>query len=256
MNEHSRQTKIYGIHPVEELIAARPDSIERIYFESGRKTPALFSLLKTCRKKRIQVQHIPGHKLGQIAAGAKHQGVLAIASPKSLLTIDALRERLATLDHAPLLLVPASVEDPHNLGAIIRTAAAFAVDAILLERRNTVALSEAVAKASAGALEHMPMVKPRNLEAIIGQFASEGFMIAGARGEAPTPSHQLDYTGPTLLIVGGEHRAIPPYLRKLCTADIAIPMTGAVQSLNVSTAAAILLYEISRQRAFARCTPM
>ncbi len=242
---------MYGIHPVEELLAMRPESIERVFLASDRKSPPLFAILKACRKKKIQAQHVPPAKLQQMAGSGKHQGVVAITSPKEFIAIDDLRSRLALLDHAPLLLLPASIEDPHNLGAIIRSAAAFAVDAILLERRNTVLLSDTVSKASAGTLEHCTIARPRNLESIVADFAGQEYLIAGASGENGHSPQQCNYTGPTLLIVGGEHRGIPPYLSKLCTARLSIPMTAHVQSLNVSAATAILLYEISRQRQFA-----
>ena len=147
-------------------------------------------------------------------------------------------------------MIAASVEDPSNLGAIIRSCVAFNVDALLLERKNTAPLNASAAKSSAGMIEHLCISRPKNLEGLVAEFASGGYAIAGAIANDGAAPETVDMTGPFVLILGGEHRGIPPYLARLCNRKIAIPISGKAQSLNVSAAGAVLMYECSRQRKF------
>jgi 23S rRNA (guanosine2251-2'-O)-methyltransferase len=140
------------------------------------------------------------------------------------------------------------VEDPGNLGSIIRSSVAFGADALLLERKNTAPLNASVAKSSAGMIEHLCIGRPKNLEALVQDFRSKNFAVIGAEMKKGKKPEETDFTGPLILILGGEHRGIPPYLNKLCTGFVSIPMTEKTQSLNVSATASILLYEIARQR--------
>jgi 23S rRNA (guanosine2251-2'-O)-methyltransferase len=241
---------IYGIHPVAELLAARLRQIDRLYFDKERSSGPLFELVKLARKERLPYQMVPTRKLDQICGSIKHQGAVALCSAKEFTEPDALLERLSKKPTAPLLVVPASVEDPRNLGALIRTCVAFGVDGILLERKNTALVGATVAKAAAGMLEHISLVKPKNLEGLIGTLASRGFSIVGAQQGAGKKPQDVDFTQPTIIIMGGENRGIPPYLAKQCTETTGIPIAPSSQSLNVSAAAAILLYECVRQRGF------
>lgn len=240
---------VYGIHAVEELLKSRISSIDHIYFDKDRKSMPLFNLIKLCRKERLSYNLIPEMKLQQIAGSPKHQGVAAVCSIKPYCGIDELKQRISSKKN-PLLVIAASVEDPGNLGAIIRSCVSFGVDGLILERKNTAPLNAAVAKSSAGMIEHLCISRPKNLEAIIGNFASEGFTIAGAEVEKGGLPGEIDLTGPLILIAGGEHKGIPPYLAKQCTKFITIPLSDSAQSLNVSAATAVLLYECARQRNF------
>jgi 23S rRNA (guanosine2251-2'-O)-methyltransferase len=241
---------IYGIHPVEELIATRLRQIERLYFDKERSSGPLFEIVKSARKERLPYQMVPTRKLDQICGSTKHQGVVAQCAMKEYTEPDVLLERLAQKPTPPLLVVPASVEDPRNLGALLRTCVAFGVDAVLLERKNTAPLGPAAAKASAGMIDHISLVKPKNLEGLIGTLASRGFAIVGARTGAGKKPQDIDFSRPSVLVMGGENRGIPPYLAKQCTETAGIPIAPPAQSLNVSAAAAILLYECARQRSF------
>ncbi len=248
MQERIQDNIIFGLHPVEELIENRPHQIDRLYFDSAQAKGKVFSLLKSGRKKKIPCQCVPLQKLNQIAGSAKHQGAVALCPVKSYESIEQLRKKLDSKKGTPLLLIPASLEDPRNLGAIIRTSVAFEVSALLLERKQTTPLSSTVAKASVGMLEHMPVVKPSNLEKELISFKEQGFSLIGAsHGNYKTPQ-EVDFTKPTILVLGGEHRGIPPYIDKLCDEFVTIPIAEPVPSLNVSVATAILLYECSKQR--------
>lgn len=241
---------IYGIHAVEELLSRRINQIERIFFDAERTKGNIFALLKQCKKNKLPYQCVPGKRLDQIAGTIKHQGVVALCTVKPFEDMDSILHRIEGAASPPLLLVPASLEDPRNLGALIRTCVAFGVNAILLERKNTTPLGATVAKSSAGMLEHMPVVRPPNLEKVIKELAIKGFSVIGAVAEADKKPHQVDLSGPTVIITGGEHRGIPSYLKKLCTDFAGIPIVKKVQSLNVSVAASIMLYECIKQRGF------
>jgi 23S rRNA (guanosine2251-2'-O)-methyltransferase len=241
------QATVYGIHAIEELLTTGLETIDHIYFDERRMNPQLFNLMKICRKKRLAYQLVPPMKLDTIAGTDKHQGIVALRSIRPYCSPEELEKRIAG-KKAPLLLIAASVEDPQNLGALIRSCVAFGVDALFLERRNTAPLSPAVAKASAGMVEHCTIVRPRNLEGIIRDYGRSGFTVVGTDAVNGRPPACCDLTGPTIIILGGEHRGIPPYLEKLCTRFVSIPIDRRVPSLNVSTAGAVMLYECARQR--------
>jgi len=242
---------IYGIHPVEELLAVRRQDVEHVYFDKDKKSQPLFSLLRICRRDRMSYNLVPEAKLNALAGTPKHQGVVAFCSVRPYNTAEDL-DRIAASKPAPLFVVAASIEDPGNLGAIIRSCVCFGADALLLERKNTVPLNATVARSSAGMFEHLCIVKPRNLEGLIGELAeNRGFSAVGADMGGGVSPDAFDFTKPTVLITGGEHRGIPPYLRKLCGQVISIPMAPNGQSLNASVAAAVLMYECARQRGFA-----
>lgn len=244
------ETIVYGLHAVGELIQQRSTEIDRVYFDAEQTKGKLFNLLKLARKKRIPYQCIPNAKLNQIAQTIKHQGIVASCPVKPYDTIETLEQHLKENLDSALIIVPASLEDPRNLGALIRTSVAFGVTALLLERKQTAPLSKAVAKTSVGMLEYMTIIKPKNLAKEITVLKEQGFQVIGALGGDNKKPQNISFTQPTILIVGGEHRGIPPYLRKLCDDFIAIPTNTLVPSLNVSVATSIILYECARQRKF------
>jgi 23S rRNA (guanosine2251-2'-O)-methyltransferase len=248
MYDSNNENVIYGIHAVEELVKNRAEEIDRVYFESGKQSSSLFEVLKICRKLRLSYQITPACRLDSIAYTTKHQGVVAVCSIKACATVEFLLDKLKKAGSPPVLFIPASIEDPRNLGSIMRSCVAFGVDALLLERKNTAMLGSTVAKASAGMMEHLTIVKPKNLEGLIGDFKQQGFSVIGASQSSAKPPDKIDFTAPVIIITGGENRDIPPYLSKLCTDFAGIPMRPEAQSLNVTVAGSILLYECNRQR--------
>ncbi|MDR2578553.1 MAG: 23S rRNA (guanosine(2251)-2'-O)-methyltransferase RlmB [Chitinispirillales bacterium] len=243
-----QDTPIYGLNPVEELLASRMRDVEHVYFDKDKKSGALFNLLRICRRERIPCNLVPEVKLNALAGTARHQGVVAFCSIKPYNTVEDL-EKITQSVAAPLFVVAASIEDPGNLGAIIRSCVCLGADALLLERKNTVPLNATVARCSTGMIEHLCIVKPRNLEGLIAEHVdSKGFLTVGAVMEGGAAPDRHDFTKPTILVTGGEHRGIPPYLQKLCGHNVSIPMTPRGQSLNASVSAAILMYECMRQR--------
>jgi 23S rRNA (guanosine2251-2'-O)-methyltransferase len=240
-------TLIYGIHAVEELLGEHLESIDHIYFDKTKINAQLFSLMKICRKERLAYNLVPPLKLAQLAGTDRHQGVVAVRSIQPYCTPDELKKKIEGKP-APLFVLAASLEDPGNLGALVRSCVAFGVDALFLERKNTAPLSATVAKSSAGMVEHCTILRPKNLEGIVREYGASGYAIVGTHATKGKLPSQIDCTGPTIVVLGGEHRGIPPYLEKLCTEFASIPMDERAQSLNVSAAGAIMLYECVRQR--------
>ncbi len=241
------ETVIYGIHAVEELLRERLEAIDHVYFDSGKRSVPIFNLMKTCRKERLAYNLVPTTRLNQVAGSDSHQGVVAVCSVQPYCTPEELAKKIAGID-APLFVLAASIEDPGNLGALIRSCVAFGVDALFLERKHTSPLSPAASKSSSGMVEHLTILRPKNLEGIIRDYAARGFAVIGAHAGKGAPPDTLNFAGPTILILGGEHRGIPPYLEKLCTSFASIPIDPKAESLNVSAAGAVLLYEAGRQR--------
>lgn len=241
---------IYGIHAVEEVLDNREKEIDKVFFDSAQKKGKLFDLLKRCRKQRIPYNCIPSSKLSHISGTTKHQGVAVVCAVKEYEEIDVFLEELEESIDNKLILLPAGIEDSRNLGALIRSAVAFGVTGILLEKKRTSPLNGVVAKTSAGMIEHARLFKPSNLEAVVKKIRSLGFTVIGADGSGSKNPCEVDFSEPTLLIMGGEGSGIPPYLQKLCDDLTRIPMVEQAESLNVSAAASILLYEWGRQKGF------
>ncbi|MBD3345357.1 MAG: 23S rRNA (guanosine(2251)-2'-O)-methyltransferase RlmB [Chitinivibrionales bacterium] len=248
METNNKLRVIYGIHPVEELLEKRPESIDHVYFDSQKSSSTLFSLMKQCKKMKISYSKAPEQKLQYLSKSKNHQGIVAQCSVKPYLSTDQLYQLLEKKSTPPILFLPASIEDPRNLGSLVRTCVGLGVDAMILERKNTAPLSDTVAKTSAGMLEHLPVAKPRNCEGLIQDLVHKGFSVVGADMHAEKVPSNVDFTKPVVIITGGESKGIPPYLLKLCTEMVRIPMTQQAQSFNVSVAGALLLYECIRQR--------
>ncbi|MDD5674811.1 MAG: 23S rRNA (guanosine(2251)-2'-O)-methyltransferase RlmB, partial [Chitinivibrionales bacterium] len=244
----SSLTAVFGIHAVETCILERPNQIAKLYFTQEITSGPLFNCMKECRRLRLSYQVVPPAKLDTVARTDKHQGVVALCMAKAYSEAEALMPVLDKRDPLPVLVIPASIEDPRNLGSIIRTCAGFGVDGILLERNGSVTLTGSVAKTAAGMLEYMPVYKPRNLENIVDTCLQKGFGVVGASERATLRLHEVDFCKPVVIVLGGEDRGIPPYLRRKCTQLVGIPLAPPTPSLNVSVAAAIFLYECSRQR--------
>lgn len=245
--DNKEQLMIFGVHAVEELVKQNAGNIDKIYFTDKEKRGGLFELLKTVKKLKLNYANIPENKLSKMCDFRRHQGVVAF---KTIRPYDEESKLWSLIEENrdQLFLLPSGLEDPGNFGAIIRSAAAFNVSAIILERKGTVALNGTVAKTSAGMVEQMTLIKSKNLLELIDQLKEKGFRFIGADGYSETPLEKADFSGPTVVITGGEHRGIPPYLRKVCDQLVSIPMKEGVESLNVSVAAGVMLYEAMRQR--------
>jgi len=251
MSHQDSTDLLYGLHPVLEALRSEDRGLHRIYLEQGRRGRGVEEILDLARAKHVPVAFETRQELDRRAGTARHQGAIGVAAAKAYLSLDDMLDSVARLE-APLLLVLDGIEDPHNLGAILRTAEAAGVHGVLLPTRRAVGLTGTVAKVSAGAIEHLPVARVVNLAQTIERLKEARFWIYGLDAKGARGYAEVDYRGPVALVVGGEGRGIRPLVAGRCDGTVRIPMQGKVESLNVSVATAVVLYEILRQRAGTR----
>jgi 23S rRNA (guanosine2251-2'-O)-methyltransferase len=243
-----RSDRLYGIHPVLEALRSAERHIDGIYLQQGRQGREIDEIVRLAKTKGISVDFRPREALDRLTGSAHHQGVVGIVAGKVYASLDDLIARVAEKEHALLLLLD-GIEDPHNLGAILRTAEAAAVDGVIIPERRAVGLTATVAKASAGAIEHLPLARVVNLSHTIERLKNENFWIYALDVKGDKNFLHVDYRGAVALVIGSEGRGVRPLVAQHCDGRINIPMMGRVSSLNASVAAGILLYEVLRQRA-------
>lgn len=230
-----------GVNPVREALRAhRP--LDKVLIAKGAAGPRIQELVELCRSQSIPVRFEPRESLDRAANGASHQGVIAFGSVRSYVALDQV------LAEAKLLVVLDGVEDPHNLGAIVRTAHAAGADAVLIPERRAAPLTETVAKAAAGALEYLPVARITNVTQALEHLKHQGFWIYGLDERGSAQYDRIEYNTPTALVLGGEGKGLHQSVEKHCDVLVRIPMAGAVSSLNVSVAAGVVLFEWRRRR--------
>jgi 23S rRNA (guanosine2251-2'-O)-methyltransferase len=241
--------KIIGINPVlEALKAGRP--IHRLLVADQRKPDrGVQAILRLAREAGIEVRFSHRDALDRESPGSLHQGVIAYAAAKRYATLDDILRIPEIRREVPLFLVLDGVEDPRNLGAVLRTADAAGVHGVVIPERRAAGLTETVAKAAAGAMEHVPVVKVANIANCLETFKKAGVWVAGAEAGGETVFWEADLSLPTALVMGGEDRGVRRLVRERCDYLLSLPLRGAISSLNVSVATGILLYEALRQRA-------
>ncbi len=245
---------LYGLLPVLEALRAGSRRIERITLAEGAHESRLHELLELARAAGVVVRRAPRAELQRMAAGANHQGVVAnvaaVAYRDAGELLDQLAARVGTLT-PPLAIVLDGVEDPRNLGAIIRTAECAGVDGLFIPERRAAGLTETAAKAAAGALEYLPVARAANVARLVEEFKERGIWTIGTDAEANIEYTDWDWTQPCALLFGGEGAGLRRLVRERCDALVRIPLRGHISSLNVSVAAGIVLYEALRQRTLA-----
>jgi len=258
MSHQDSTDLLYGLHPVLEALRAQDRELHRVYLEQGRRGRVVEEILQLARARHVPVAFEPREALDRRAGTARHQGAIGVAAAKPYVSLDDLLESAGKLD-APLLLILDGIEDPHNLGAILRTAEAVGSQGVIVPTRRAVGLTGTVAKVSAGAIEHLPVARVVNLSQAIERLKEARFWIYGLDANGSRSYAEVDYRGPVALVVGGEGRGMRPLVAGRCDGTVRIPMRGKVESLNVSVATAVVLYEILRQRtgtnAFTRAAP-
>lgn len=234
---------LLGINPVREALrAGRP--LDRVLVAKGAGGQRLQEIIDLCRQAGITVRFEPRPALDRVANDAAHQGIVAFAAAAPVKRMDS-----TDLGSAELLVILDGVEDPHNLGAIVRTANAAGVGAVLVPERRAAGLTETVAKASAGAIEHTPVIKIVNVTRTLEDLKKRGFWIYGLDERGGEVYSEIDYSSPAVLVFGGEGRGLHELVKKHCDFLVRIPMAGAIASLNVSVAAGIVLFEYRRRTA-------
>jgi 23S rRNA (guanosine2251-2'-O)-methyltransferase len=237
---------IFGIHAVEEALAARGRKFEYIAVASGRGDARLEKIHQLCRASGIPVRSVPRDHLTRMAKTANHQGVVAVTAEKQYGDLDDLLRNQRGARR--FLLVLDGVEDPHNLGAIIRTAEGAGADGIVIPERRAVGVTATVVKASAGASEYLPIAKVTNINRAIEELKAQNIWTVGLDERGTQHYDQLDYKMDCALVMGAEGHGLHEQVRKKCDFLVSIPMLGKVPSLNVSVAAAVVMYEVARQR--------
>ena len=250
----SRSQYVTGLRAVEQLLAGDSGDVRRLYAEYQSANPRVEALIQGARQAGIEVQAANRARLAQMSGEARHQGVVAEVRRSTLFDEAQLRtaveERLQTGD-SPLYLVLDGIEDPHNLGACLRTAEAAAVDAVIVPRHRAARLGPTVSKVAAGAAERLPFVSVNHLGKTLRWMADYGIRIVGTSDRAESSLYQSDLRGAVALVMGREHSGLSKGVAERCTELVSLPMQGAVSSLNVSVATGICLYEIGRQRSAA-----
>ncbi|HJR05732.1 MAG TPA: 23S rRNA (guanosine(2251)-2'-O)-methyltransferase RlmB [Pyrinomonadaceae bacterium] len=250
------ESHLYGVLPVLEALRAGNRRVERITIAEGVHEARLHELFELAREFRVTVRRAPRAELQRIApAGANHQGVVAHVAAAAYADADELTDALAArigTSEQPLAVVIDGVEDPRNLGAIIRTAECAGVHGLFVPERRAAGLTETVAKAAAGALEYLPVARATNIARLVEEFKERGIWTIGTDAEANIAYTDWDWTQPCALLLGGEGAGLRRLVRERCDALVKIPLRGRIPSLNVSVAAAIVLYEALRQRTIAR----
>jgi 23S rRNA (guanosine2251-2'-O)-methyltransferase len=249
---HGAWTKIYGVSPVLEALRAGERPVEQVIVAEGVQHFRLRELLSKARERGIPVRRAPRAEL-QRAAGAEanHQGVMATIAAARYADKDELLESLARrigTDEQPLAVVLDGVEDPRNLGAILRTVECAGAHGVFIPERRAVGLTETVAKAAAGALERVRVARAQNLVRLLEELKERNIWTVGTSADAKLDYTEWDWTVPCALVFGGEGAGLHRLVRERCDALVRIPVRGHITSLNVSVAAGVLLYEALRQR--------
>ena len=229
-----------GIHPVVEALRAKR-ALERLLVAQGAGGPRLQEIIDLARRAAIPVRFEPRAALDRLAGTSAHQGVVAMGAAQKYTDLDAVGtcEMLVVLD---------GVEDPHNLGAIIRTAHAAGAGAVVIPERRAAGVTDVVAKAAAGAIEHLPVVRVTNINRALEELKQRGFWIYGLDERGAETYDQVEYASPAAVVLGGEGKGLHEQVRKHCDALVRIPVAGPISSLNVSVAAGVMLFEWRRRR--------
>ncbi|MGH9325517.1 MAG: 23S rRNA (guanosine(2251)-2'-O)-methyltransferase RlmB [Terriglobia bacterium] len=233
---------LYGVNTVREAIGLR--TIEYVLVAQGHRTGRVEEIMRACRERGVPVHLVPHEALDRVAAGAHHQNVAAVCGRKRY---DDLESMMAA-SPPPLLVVLDSVEDPANLGAVVRTAVAAGSTGVVIPERRTAGLSASVARAASGALEHLKVARVTNLTRALLELKKERIWVYGFEAGAEKSYLDLDFSLPCALVLGGEERGLHRLVRETCDQLGRIPLHGPIESLNVSAAAAVVLYEAARQR--------
>ncbi len=240
---------VYGLHPVLAALSQPEHNLTGLWLDGSRRDERIKKLITTAEQAGVALHKVTRHELDALAPGARHQGVVArCKSPPSYTEAD-LPPLLAALDEPAFLLVLDGVQDPHNLGACLRSAEAAGVHGVIVPRDRAVALTSTVRKVASGAAEVLPVFQVTNLARTLRSIKEQGVWLIGAAGDAETDLYQANLRGPLAVVMGGEGGGLRRLTRELCDHLVHIPMAGTVESLNVSVATGICLFEAVRQRA-------
>ena len=241
------QDLIAGRNAVSEALKSGR-TIDSLYVQRGEKSGTLLSLIARAKERGIPIKEADSRKLEHLTGGAVHQGVVAVAAVKEFSDLEDVFALAAERNEPPFLVICDELEDPHNLGAVIRTAECAGAHGVVIPKRRSVGLTYAVGKASAGAVEYLPVVRVQNLAALLDELKRRGVWIYAADMDGG-PWCETDFSGPVALVIGSEGRGVGRLIKEKSDFVVSLPIKGHVNSLNASVAAGVLCYEVCRQRA-------
>ena len=246
MSEQMNSEMIYGRNGVLEALKAGTP-INRILY-SGDPKGSMSAIMAKAKEAQVLVSEVSKNKLTEITGTQNHQGVAAYIAPKAYASVEDILQRATDKKEAPFVIVLDEIQDPHNLGAIIRSADAVGAHGVIIPKRRSVQLTGTVSKASAGAVEHVPVARVTNIPATLKELKGAGLWVYGTDLEGETPFYGTDLKGPVALVIGSEGFGMGRLTKEQCDFILSIPMVGQVSSLNASVAAGVVMYEIFRQR--------
>ena len=241
-----KEQYIVGRNPVLEVLKSEKE-IEKILVIKGELKGSINKIIGIAKDRNIIIQQVNKNKLDQISQGNAHQGVAALSSPYNYSSIDEILGKAKKLNQPPFVIILDSIEDPHNLGAIIRTAECGGVHGIIIPKRRSAHVTQTVYKSSAGAVEHMSIAKVNNISDTIDELKEKGLWIYGAHVDGEDYYFNTELNGSIALVIGSEGKGISRLVKEKCDFLLKIPMFGRISSLNASNAASILIYEVVRQ---------
>ncbi len=249
MVEVSNMRAIYGMNPVRELLRAGGGDLSELWLAEGSERSRAFAdLARLARERGAKIREAPRQKLDRLAGTDRHQGVVAVVADYRYRELAELLEVAKVAREPPLLVVLDGIEDPQNLGAIIRSAHALGAHGVVIPKDRAASVTPAVAKASAGAVEHCPVARVTNLAQTLERLKEAGVWTVATDAGGAEDLFQVDLSMPTALVMGSEESGVRSLVRRTCDRIVRIPMKGNVGSLNASASAAIALYEAARQR--------
>jgi 23S rRNA (guanosine2251-2'-O)-methyltransferase len=241
---------VYGMNPVRELLRSEAEGLSELWLAEGGDRPRAFAELeRMARDRGAKVRSAPRPRLDRLAGVTQHQGIVAVVADYRYREVEEILALAAASGRPALVVLVDGVEDPHNLGAIVRSAHALGAHGVVIPRDRAAGITPSAAKASAGAVEHVPVARVTNLVRCLEDLKEAGLWTVVAVPDGEEELAGVDLRGPVALVVGGEGQGVRPLVRRTCDHAVRIPMQGRVGSLNASAAAAIALYEAARQRA-------
>ena len=244
--DNQRYDIIAGRNPVMEAIRSGR-SIESILVAKGERSGSVVAIIAKAKQKNIPVKDVDSKKLDFLAKGVNHQGIVAQCAVKEYSTLEDIFALAEERGESPFIIVLDKIEDPHNLGAIIRTAECAGAHGVIIPERRSAGLSYTVEKTSAGALEYMPVVRVKNISAVLQKLKDKGIWVYGADMDGEHYK-KVNFDGAVALVIGNEGKGISPLVAKDCDVIVSLPMKGKINSLNASVAAGILMYEFADKR--------
>jgi 23S rRNA (guanosine2251-2'-O)-methyltransferase len=246
---------IYGIHPALEALKATPGQVERVFLAEGPLRGPLQEIAQEARKLNLRTEIIDRGQMARLAGGGVHQGVVLKVAEFSYAELPDVCEKAKAAGGRGLVLVLDGIEDPFNLGALIRSALALGAQGVVIPKDRACGVTGTVVKASAGAISHLPVARVTNLARALMDLKDAGMWVVGADMDGDRAPWEVDFQGPIALVVGGEGPGVRKGVLEKCDFVVRIPMPGPLASLNASVAGAILLYEAARQRSGAAGSP-